>query len=51
MHENNPLSIETKRWEFGLHFGEALTLGNKSASILADNSAFLVSDPGLLGED
>jgi hypothetical protein len=38
-------------WEFGVQTGLAVPVGNKSTSILANNSAFLVSDPATLGED
>jgi hypothetical protein len=40
-----------KRWEFGLEIGQARPIGSRMRSIVADNSAFLFSDPGELGED
>jgi len=43
--------LRQTRWEFGIQTGLAIPFGNKSISILANNSAFLISDPASLGED
>lgn len=49
--DSSGIRVERKRWEFGLQFGQAIATGNKSSSIVAENSAFLVSDPAFPGED
>jgi len=43
--------MESSRWEFGLHGGVAIPVGDKSLAIDAANSAFLLSDPDFPGED
>src|SRR5689334_15803631 len=45
------VSMENRRWEFGLHVGESFPVGDKSIAIDAANSVFLFSDPDLPGED
>jgi hypothetical protein len=49
--ESDRLQIESKHWDFGLQFGYAMAIGDKSTSITADNSVFLYSDPDTPGED
>lgn len=46
--EDNPTA---DRWEFGVHTGIAFPFGQKSLSILGNNSVFLLSDPSEPGED
>jgi hypothetical protein len=44
--------IESLRWEFGFRFAKASGVGKlRRQSVQANNSAFLVSDPGNIGED
>ena len=45
------LHLEDTKWEVGLHVGQMRPVGNITISIQASNAAFLVSDPGQLGED
>ncbi len=45
------VDLHRGNWDFGIHFGFAKPIGNRSMSIAANNSAFAVSDPGSLGED
>jgi hypothetical protein len=45
------VDLEKTHWEFGFQTGIAIPIGNKSSSLLANNSAFLISDPADPGED
>jgi hypothetical protein len=45
------IDLPNTRWEIGVQAGLAVPIGNKNTSILANNSAFLLSDPGTPGED
>src|ERR1019366_1763511 len=49
--EGPEVDLAKSHWEFGIQTGLAVVIGNKISSILANNSAFLISDPGTPGED
>ena len=49
--EGPEVDLRHMHWEFGIQTGLAIPIGNKNTSTLANNSAFLMSDPASPGED